>query len=365
MRVVLGVLGVALIAAAAAAGEPARAAPAPAAPAAPAAGPAPKAAAPAPQPQAQPDAGLPEPAHIGWRASAPEALKEAAKSDRLVLLAFFADWSQPCTMMDRGTFGSKPVALAIERHFIPVRVDDSKNLSPTSQTYHVRVYPTVIFLTAAGDVLLMVEGTRTPKDFQPILERVVMLPGLIAAQKEKPDDLEVNFALGNGFALLNQVSRGAPYLERAAQLDPDNKRGRRSQARLILALAPLEDGDSAAALKLLRQFEVDFKGDPQAPTAVFFQGAVLFQDNKLEEARAVFVRMQKEFPKHPKTYDADKAIIAIDGRLAYKKRMEETGASPKEPSPAAPKQPPPAVKTPPPPAEKTPPPPAEKPKPKG
>jgi tetratricopeptide (TPR) repeat protein len=353
VRVVLGVLGVALFAAAAVAGEPGRPGPSRSDP------PAPKAAAPeAPQPQGPADANLPEPARIAWRTSAAEALKEAAKADRLVLLAFLADWSQPCAMMGRGTFGSKPVALAIERHFIPVRIDDSKNLSPTSQTYHVRVYPTVLFLTAAGDVLLTVEGTRTPKDFQPILEQVVVLPGLMAAQKEKPDDLEANFALGNGLALLNQVSRAAPYLERAAQLDADNRRGRRSQARLILALAPLEEGDSAAALRLLKQFEVDFKGDPQVPTAVFFQGAVLFQDGKLEEAREVFVRMQKEFPKHPKTYDADKAILAIDGRLKYRKRMEETGAaSPKEPSPPAQKEPPPA--------EKTPPPPAEKPKPKG
>jgi len=275
------------------------------------------------------EADLPAPTPIAWRTNPDEARKEAAKTGHLVLLAFVADWCQPCEVMDRGTFGSKAVALTLERHFIPVRIDDSKVASPTSQTYHVRVYPTVIFLSATGDVLHTVEGPQPPKAFLSVMEQVAALPALFEAQKKNPDDLAANFALGNALALLNQVTRGAPYLERAAQLDTDNQHGRRSQARLILALVPLEAGDSAEALRLLKQFEVDFKGDPQVPTAVFFQGAVLFQDGKLEEARAVFVRMQKEFPKHPKTYEADKAILAIDARLEYQKRLEEAGLLPK------------------------------------
>lgn len=342
MRVVgwLSVLGsLAFVAGAVAAAPSGPASPGGAAPSAPKAS-APKAG----QPQEGAESDLPAPAQIAWQSDVGAALKEAAKSGRVVLLAFRADWSQPCGMMERGTFGSKPIALYIERHFIPVRIDDSENVSPTSQTYHVRVYPTVLFLGPAGEVLHVVEGPRPPKEFQPILERVAALPGLIATQKQKPDDLEANFGLGNLFALLNQVSRAAPYLERAAQLDPANKKGRRSQARLILALAPLEKGNSAEALRLLRQFETDFKGAPGVPTAVFFQGAVLFQDGKLKEAREVFVRMQKEFPKHPKTYDADKAIIAIDGRLNYLERLKETRALPEKEPPAPAEKPKPKPK---------------------
>ena len=298
------------------------------------------------------------PAQIEWRLSLETGLKDAAKSQRIILMLFGADWCQPCKVMERGTFGSKPIALYIERHFIPVRIDDSKTPSAASQTYSVRTYPTVIFLDPAGDVLHRQAGPMTPAEFQPLMERVAALLGLIASQKELPDDLEANFALGNSFAILNQMVRGAPYLERAAQLDPENKKGRLSQARLILAMTPLEEGDSAKTLGLLDKFEAEFKGAPEIPIAIFYRGAVLFQDGRLVEARKVFDGLRKDYPKHPQAYEADKAILAIDGRLKALKKLEEDKAAKKE-SPAA--------KDPAPPAEKTPaePGPNAQPKPKG
>jgi tetratricopeptide (TPR) repeat protein len=236
--------------------------------------------------------------------------------------------------MERGTFGSKVVALYIERHFVPVRIDDSKGPSAASQTYRVRTYPTVIFLDPAGDVLHRQAGPMTPAEFQPLMERVAALPGLIEDQKQKPDDLEANFALGNSLAILNQMIRGSPYLERAAQLDPENRKGRQSQARLILAMTPLEDGDSAKTLGLLDKFEAEFKGAPEIPIAIFYRGAVLFQDGQLVEARKSFDRLRKDYPKHPQAYEADKAILAIDGRLKALKRLEEEKKAPPAQTPA-------------------------------
>ena len=263
------------------------------------------------------------PAQIDWRLSLETGLKDAAKSQRIILMLFGADWCQPCKVMERGTFGSKAIALYIERHFVPVRIDDSKGPSAASQTFRVRTYPTVIFLDATGDVLHRQAGPMTPAEFQPLMERVAALPGLFADQKEKPEDLEANFALGNALAILNQMVRGAPFLERAAQLDPENKKGRQSQARLILAMTPLEEGDAAKTLSLLDKFEAEFKGAPEIPIAIYYRGAVLFQDGQLPEARKVFDQLRKDYPKQPQAYEADKAILAIDGRLKALKRLED------------------------------------------
>ena len=261
---------------------------------------------------------------VAWRTDLAAAKDEAARIGRCVLVFFHADWSQPCRWMRDGTFASPTVAQTVNRGFLPVKVDDSAGTSPATKAYKVRVYPTVLFLDPGGKPLHMVLGPRPPAKFAPLLEQVAELPKLMVARKHKPNDLEANFALGNAFAMLNQLKRGAPYLERAAELAPKNENGRLSQARLILAVVPLEDGQSAQALKNIEAYLAEFKDAPEVPVAIWYQGTILFQDGRPEEAREYFVKILRQFPTHRKAYEADKAIEAIEARLKAK-QLEKPG----------------------------------------
>ena len=287
-------------------------------------------------PEAQPEKG--PVLRIEWRTDLAAALKEAADSGRQVLIYFHADWCQPCRMMDAGTFINRPVAQFITDHFIPVRVDDTKDTSDVSKKYAVRLYPSVLFLSSAGEPVHMVLGPRSAAQLYPVLEQVSNLPVLMEKQKKAPEDLEANFAVGNALAILEHLKWAEPYLKKAAELDPGNARGRRSQARLLLALVPLEDGDSAAALKELNQYLMEFDKAPEVPTAMYFIGTVLFRDGKLEESRRMFEGLRTRFPKHLKAYEADKAIDVIDARLRAKARQDKAqqdkagGAKPPEPA---------------------------------
>ena len=294
-----------------------------------------KPAKPAPAPAKKPPA-IP----IGWQANLDAAKDEAARTGRCVLIFFHAQWSQPCRWMNEGTFASPKVARYINQTFVPIRVDDSAGTSAATKEYEVRVYPTMLFLDPGGKPLHMVLGPRPPEAFHPLLKQVADLPGLMVAREHKPSDLEANFALGNAFAVLNQLKRGAPYLERAAQLAPKNENGRLSQARLILAVVPLEDGDSQAALRNVAAYLKEFKDAPEVPVAIWYQGTILFQDEKLEDARPYFVRLRRDFPKHRKAYEADKAIEAIDARLKAKKAEKAQPPKKAQPAPPKPKQPP-------------------------
>ena len=277
------------------------------------------------------------PIQIVWRKDLDAAEKEAAQTGRIVLLFFYGDWCQPCRAMEHGTFDHPAVAQFILRNFIPVKVDDSKETSAVSVKYQVRLYPTLLFLSSAGEPLHIVLGPRPPAELYSLLQQVETLPRLFETQKKALDDLEANFNLGNALAILNQMKRGEPYLWRAVELAPKNENGRLTQARLLLAVVPLEDGDSALALKNIEYWLREFRNAPEAPVAIFYQGTILFQDRKYKEARAYFEQVRTEYPKHPKAYDADKAIEAIDRRL---KLLEEAKKAPPEPPPRAPaKQP--------------------------
>ncbi|MBM4018591.1 MAG: DUF255 domain-containing protein [Planctomycetes bacterium] len=274
--------------------------------------------APKPAPTTQP-APQPPPAQpalrIEWRTDLAAALREAAAAGRPVLIYFHADWCQPCRLMDSATFVNRAVADYIGRNFVPVRVDDSKEASAVSKKYDIRIYPSILLLSGAGEPLHMVLFPRTAAELYPILEKMAAMPGLIEAHKNAPDDLEANFRLGEAWAGLDHFRRAEPFLARAAALDPKNEKGRLVPARLMLALVPLEDGDAAAAIGNLRRFAEDFKDSPEAPTALYAIGTILVRDNRFKEARDAFEEVRTRFPKHARAYEADKAIDSIDARL--------------------------------------------------
>jgi len=272
---------------------------------------------------------------IAWRSNLDAAKREAAERGWCILVYFRADWCAPCRLMGKGTFTLPAVAQFINRHFVPVRIDDSNGRGEVTKAYDIRVYPSVLFLDPGGEPVHLVLGPRVPEVFYRTLQQVKTLPALMERQHAHPDSLEANFALGNTLGKLNQLKKAAPYLEKAAALDPKNDRGRRSQARLILAVVPLEEGKSAEALANLEAWLREFGNAPEAPVAVWYQGTILYQDGRLNEARRYFEQIIEQFPKHTKAYEADKAIEHIDARLRGKAAGKtDTKPPAKEPAPA-------------------------------
>jgi len=290
------------------------------------------------KPAAAPEAKPPPASRMDWRTDLDAALKEAAASDRLVLVYFRADWCQPCLLMETGTFARPGFEKYLAESFVPVKADDTAEPGAASKKYQVRAYPSLLFLSGTGEALHMVVGPQTAPQLHAIMERVLGLVKGLAARKKAPNDLEANFAVGSAYVGLDHLRRAEPYLQRACELDPRNEHGRLSQARLLLAVVPVEDGDSALALKNLAAFMEEFKDAPEMPSAMFFQGEILFGDAKMDpekllQARGVFDALRTRFPKDVKAYEADRAIDVIDARLKALKKKEKPPTPEKE-SPA-------------------------------
>ena len=280
---------------------------------------------------------------IEWQADLAAAVRQAAAADRVVLIYFHADWCQPCRLMNDTTFVNRVVAMYIGQNFIPVKVDDTQGAGEVSKKYEVRVYPSILFLSPGGEPLHMLLFPRTAAELYPILQKVQALPRMIEAQKKSPDDLETNFRLAEVWTGLDRVKQAEPYLARTVQLDPKNDRGHLIQARLWLAIVPLEDGNAPQAMKNLRQFVEEFKDSPQVPTALHAIATILARDGKYEEARQAFDDLRTRFPKDVMAYEADKAIDAIDAQLKARKEAAKApaarpSATPQEPAPAEPKK---------------------------
>lgn len=116
-----------------------------------------------------------------WGGSIDRAKEQAQKENRLVLLDFSADWCPPCNAMDAETW-ARPDVAAAARKFVCVRNDWGEHGSTASDYYHVAAIPTMLVLTAKGDVLLRVPGYRSALE-------VVELLGPFPARQTEVDSL--------------------------------------------------------------------------------------------------------------------------------------------------------------------------------
>jgi thioredoxin-related protein len=69
-----------------------------------------------------------------------------------VFLHFYADWCTYCAEMERKTFKDPAVIAALNRNFIPIRVDSDRD-KQTASLYRVKGLPDSWFISESGDVI--------------------------------------------------------------------------------------------------------------------------------------------------------------------------------------------------------------------
>jgi len=89
---------------------------------------------------------------IAWRAWGDEAFAEARAVGKPVLLAISAVWCHWCHVMDETSYSDPQVMAAIADGFVAVRVDNDRR-PDVNRRYNMGGWPTIAFLTAAGEVL--------------------------------------------------------------------------------------------------------------------------------------------------------------------------------------------------------------------
>jgi len=108
---------------------------------------------------------------VAWSDFGP-GLERSATLGRPMLVDFFAEWCQPCKVMDRVTFADPRVAAKLQSAVVPVRVDAEGTASVAghvgvdlAERYGVESYPTVVLIDAQGRELARSRGVKRPGEF--------------------------------------------------------------------------------------------------------------------------------------------------------------------------------------------------------
>lgn len=119
--------------------------------------------------------------NIAWRNWNESAFEEAGKTGKPVLLSIGAAWCHWCHVMDSKTFSDPRVIEAINKDFIPVRVDTDREPDINTR-YNMGGWPSTVFLTPERDVL-------TGSTYMPPDQMLIVLERVAAAYHEQIEDL--------------------------------------------------------------------------------------------------------------------------------------------------------------------------------
>jgi len=91
---------------------------------------------------------------ITWAPFSDDALKDAAKQKRPVIIDFYAAWCAACRELDEITFHDAAVVKQAQFGFVMIKVDVTKGDNPVYerllQQYEIKGVPTIVFLDAGG-----------------------------------------------------------------------------------------------------------------------------------------------------------------------------------------------------------------------
>ena len=103
-----------------------------------------------------------------------ETLAEASEQNKLIFVDAYAVWCGPCKKMTKQVFPQQKVGEYFNQHFVSLKMDMERGEGPKfGREYPVRAYPTFLFISPAGEVVLSVTGFRQAEAFIEIARKAV------------------------------------------------------------------------------------------------------------------------------------------------------------------------------------------------
>ncbi len=281
-----------------------------------------------------------------WKTDFEAARKEAADSDKILLIDFTgSDWCAWCIKLRKEVFAQAEFETGVKEKFVLVELDYPKDKARVTEAvakqneallkqYPIKAYPTVLLCDAAGKPFATT-GYRPdgPKAYVTHLDELLAKKATRdksfaeAASKDGVEKAKLLVAALNGLEL-DSAMINANYTEIAAEIkaaDPSDETGFAKKqadeiklATFLMKLGELRSKqDFDGALKMIQDTLADSatQGDFRQQVYGHYAGTLAYA-NKKDEAIEVLKKAVAEAPEGPRTKELQEFIVILEREKA-------------------------------------------------
>ncbi len=211
--------------------------------------------------------------------------------------------------------------------FVCLKVDGDKDKELAAK-FHLRGYPSIVFLNGDGEMVHMAAGFMPPAKFLEMLKapaaELKKFDELKAALEKSPEDPKLNFDYALALFKRGKAEEGNAALDKVLACDPEDKAGFADDvdlARVEQMLAAKAFADAEAAIKTFMEKRPE---SDLLPKACLFLGVAEVNQNKFDEGIAVWKALIEKYPGAAEAKNAQAMIPRAEKRKEALQKKQET-----------------------------------------
>jgi len=256
-----------------------------------------------------------ENAGISWFKDLERASEVANKTNRPMMIEFWADWCGACKVMDKDVYTDPKVIAAVNGRIVPVRIhfDLQKDLS---RKYNVPALPYIVFTNSNGTELMYHRGILNAEELTAVIKAmpadVSELNQLDRALQENKNQFESLVAMGRALRAAGFTNASNDYYARAVkQNDAKNYPKERESVLLEMGLNFLELQDAKQATQIFEACLKEFPQSSNRPDFLLNLANAYVMNGQKGKARKTLEALIEGFPQSEASHKAKTLLKSL------------------------------------------------------